>query len=140
MHWNSPGKILLDGHDLKNLQLKWLREQIGLVGQEPTLFDTTIAGNILLGNENADMEQVMQAAKAANAHSFIEELGPHVNTAPDRTALLPADKPFALPHHRASLSHVAPPSTSTACDKTLSPNSSHLRVHSRATPQLQQTT
>ena len=80
MHWNSPGKILLDGHDLKNLQLKWLREQMGLVGQEPALFDTTIAGNILLGKEDADMEQVILAAKAGNAHSFIEELPDSYNT------------------------------------------------------------
>ncbi|XWS14444.1 hypothetical protein CRYUN_Cryun35bG0009900 [Craigia yunnanensis] len=74
------GKILLDGHDLKNLQLKWLRQQIGLVGQEPALFDTTIAGNILLGKEDADMEQVILAAKAANAHSFIKELPDSYNT------------------------------------------------------------
>ncbi|XVF63662.1 hypothetical protein PTKIN_Ptkin09bG0104600 [Pterospermum kingtungense] len=76
----TSGKILLDGHDLKNLQLKWLREQMGLVGQEPALFDTTIAGNILLGKEDADMEQVIVAAKAANAHSFIEELPDSYNT------------------------------------------------------------
>ncbi|OMP01490.1 ABC transporter-like protein [Corchorus olitorius] len=74
------GRILLDGHDLKNLQLKWLTEQIGLVSQEPALFDTTIAGNILLGKEDADMEQVILAAKAANAHSFIEELPDRYNT------------------------------------------------------------
>lgn len=76
----TSGKILLDGHDIKNLQLKWLREQMGLVGQEPALFDTTIAGNILLGKEDADMEQVMAAAKAANVHSFIEELPDSYNT------------------------------------------------------------
>ncbi|OMO75429.1 hypothetical protein COLO4_26122 [Corchorus olitorius] len=76
----TSGRILLDGHDLKNLQLKWLREQIGLVSQEPALFDTTIAGNILLGKEDADMEQVILAAKAANAHSFIEELPDRYNT------------------------------------------------------------
>lgn len=53
---------------------------MGLVGQEPALFDTTIAGNILLGKEDADMEQVMAAAKAANVHSFIEELPDSYNT------------------------------------------------------------
>ncbi|XP_040951407.1 ABC transporter B family member 13 isoform X1 [Gossypium hirsutum] len=76
----TSGSILLDGYDLKNLQLKWLREQMGLVGQEPALFDTTIADNILLGKEDADMEQVILAAKAANAHSFIEELPNSYNT------------------------------------------------------------
>jgi ATP-binding cassette subfamily B (MDR/TAP) protein 1 len=68
------GKILLDGHDLKTLELKWLREQMGLVSQEPALFATTIAGNILFGKQDADMDQIIQAAKAANAHSFIEGL------------------------------------------------------------------
>ncbi|XP_048433259.1 ABC transporter B family member 13 [Pyrus x bretschneideri] len=74
------GKILLDGHELGTLQLKWLREQMGLVSQEPALFATTIAGNILLGKEDADMDQIMEAAKAANAHSFIEGLPDGYNT------------------------------------------------------------
>lgn len=59
---------------MKNLQLKWLREQMGLVSQEPALFATTISENILLGKEDANMNQIIDAAKAANAHSFIEEL------------------------------------------------------------------
>ncbi|RWR85976.1 ABC transporter B family member 13 isoform X1 [Cinnamomum micranthum f. kanehirae] len=70
----TSGKILLDGHDLKNLQLKWLRDQMGLVSQEPALFATTIAENILYGRESASMEEIMAAAKAANAHSFIQAL------------------------------------------------------------------
>ncbi|KAF9592088.1 hypothetical protein IFM89_011838 [Coptis chinensis] len=68
------GKILLDGNDLKIFQLKWLREQMGLVSQEPALFATTIAGNILYGKEDASMEQIIEAAKASNAHSFIQSL------------------------------------------------------------------
>ncbi|CAN6582465.1 unnamed protein product [Malus baccata var. baccata] len=74
------GKILLDGHELGTLRLKWLREQMGLVSQEPALFATTIAGNILYGKEDADMDQIMEAAKAANAHSFIEGLPDGYNT------------------------------------------------------------
>ncbi|CAJ1972553.1 unnamed protein product [Sphenostylis stenocarpa] len=70
----TSGRILLDGYDLKNLQLKWLREQMGLVSQEPALFATTIAGNILFGKEDADMDKVIQASMAANAHSFIQGL------------------------------------------------------------------
>ncbi|KAK9165115.1 hypothetical protein Scep_000306 [Stephania cephalantha] len=66
------GKILLDGHDLKSLQLKWLREQLGLVCQEPVLFATTIAENILLGKQDANMEEIVEAAKVSNAHSFIQ--------------------------------------------------------------------
>ncbi|KAG9442673.1 hypothetical protein H6P81_018527 [Aristolochia fimbriata] len=68
------GKILLDGHDLKTLQLKWLRDQMGLVSQEPALFATSIMGNILYGREEASMDQIIEAAKAANAHNFIQAL------------------------------------------------------------------
>ncbi|KAF5955890.1 hypothetical protein HYC85_008746 [Camellia sinensis] len=70
----TSGKILLDGHDLRSLQLKWLREQMGLVSQEPALFATSIAGNILYGKEDADMDKIIEAAKAANAHSFVQHL------------------------------------------------------------------
>ncbi|KAF5455749.1 hypothetical protein F2P56_025295 [Juglans regia] len=70
----TSGRILLDGHDLKSLDLKWLREQMGLVSQEPALFATTIASNILFGKQDADMDDIIQAAKAANAHCFIQGL------------------------------------------------------------------
>ena len=68
------GKVLIDGHDIKNLQLKWLRTQVGLVNQEPALFATSIMENILYGKDGADLRAVHMAAKAANAHSFIEQL------------------------------------------------------------------
>lgn len=64
----------MDGHNIQDLQLKWLREQMGLVNQEPVLFATSILENILYGKEGADMDQVMEAAKVANAHSFIQDL------------------------------------------------------------------
>lgn len=68
------GEVLLDGVDIRSLQLKWLREQIGLVNQEPALFGTTIIQNILYGKDGATPEDVEQAAKAANAHAFISQL------------------------------------------------------------------
>lgn len=68
------GDILLDGHRIKKLQLKWLRCQIGLVNQQPILFATSIKENILFGKEDAKMELVISAAKAANAHDFIKNL------------------------------------------------------------------
>ncbi|KAK8582901.1 hypothetical protein V6N13_069667 [Hibiscus sabdariffa] len=68
------GDILLDGHNIKKLQLKWLRSQMGLVNQEPILFATSIKENILFGKEGASMELVVNAAKAANAHDFIVKL------------------------------------------------------------------
>ena len=76
----NSGEILLDGNDIKRLKLSWLREQMGLVSQEPALFATTIASNILLGKENANMDQIIEAAKAANADSFIKSLPNGYNT------------------------------------------------------------
>ncbi|MCO5550177.1 hypothetical protein L7F22_003659 [Adiantum nelumboides] len=70
----TSGEVLLDGVDIRSLQLKWLRGQIGLVNQEPALFGTTIIQNILYGKDGATPEDVEQAAKAANAHAFISQL------------------------------------------------------------------
>ncbi|PQQ06980.1 hypothetical protein Pyn_36584 [Prunus yedoensis var. nudiflora] len=68
------GEILLDGHKIRRLQAKWLRSQMGLVNQEPVLFATSLKENILFGKEGASMEEVINAAKAANAHDFIVKL------------------------------------------------------------------
>ncbi|KAF8399821.1 hypothetical protein HHK36_015693 [Tetracentron sinense] len=68
------GEILLDGIDIKTLQMKNLRSQIGLVSQEPVLFATSIKENILFGKEGASMEEIVRAAEAANAHNFINQL------------------------------------------------------------------
>ncbi|RHY99699.1 hypothetical protein DYB35_012074 [Aphanomyces astaci] len=65
------GRVTLDGHDLKSLNIKWLRDQVGLVGQEPCLFSDTIAANIRHGKPGATIEQVYEAAKQANAYDFI---------------------------------------------------------------------
>lgn len=67
----KTGQVLLDNVDIKTLQLKWLRDQIGLVNQEPALFATTIYENILYGKPDATTAEVEAAAAAANAHSFI---------------------------------------------------------------------
>ncbi|KAL5737755.1 hypothetical protein ACOSP7_030516 [Xanthoceras sorbifolium] len=68
------GEVLLDGYKIRRLQLKWLRSQMGLVNQEPVLFATSIRENILFGQEGASTEDVISAAKAANAHDFIIKL------------------------------------------------------------------
>jgi ATP-binding cassette subfamily B (MDR/TAP) protein 1 len=65
------GAIYIDGRDIKTLPLKTLRRHIGLVGQEPTLFTGTIRDNILYGKEDASEAELVEAAKAANAHTFI---------------------------------------------------------------------
>ncbi len=77
------GNVYLDGHDVSTLNLRWLRQQISLVSQEPVLFGTTIFGNIqhgLIGTkyENASAEDrkelIIKAAKMANAHDFVSGL------------------------------------------------------------------
>ncbi|RAL51644.1 hypothetical protein DM860_010362 [Cuscuta australis] len=70
----TSGHVLLDGHDIKTMKLKWLRQQIGLVSQEPALFATTIKENILLGRPDASFRDVEEAARVANAHAFITKL------------------------------------------------------------------
>jgi ABC-type multidrug transport system fused ATPase/permease subunit len=68
------GQVLLDGHNIKDLNLNWLRRQIGLVGQEPTLFIGTIAENIAYGLvEQRSEQEIEEAAKMANAHDFITQ-------------------------------------------------------------------
>lgn len=76
----ATGQVLLDNVDIKTLQLKWLRDQIGLVNQEPALFATTILENILYGKPDATMAEVEAAATSANAHSFIALLPNGYNT------------------------------------------------------------
>ncbi|XP_064599295.1 ATP-dependent translocase ABCB1-like isoform X2 [Liolophura sinensis] len=68
------GSIYLDGHSLQDLNVAWLRRKIGVVSQEPVLFGCTIEENILLGRENVTMDEVIAAAKMANAHDFISAL------------------------------------------------------------------
>ncbi|KAL3817922.1 hypothetical protein ACJIZ3_003827 [Penstemon smallii] len=70
----SSGQILLDGIDIKELDLKWLRQQIGLVNQEPALFATTIRDNILYGKTDATTEEITRAAKLSEAINFIGNL------------------------------------------------------------------
>jgi subfamily B ATP-binding cassette protein MsbA len=70
-HDAVEGEILIDGTDIKKYSLKSLRNQMGIVTQEPILFNDTIANNIALGMDHVSEEQIMNAAKIANAHNFI---------------------------------------------------------------------
>lgn len=65
------GNISIDGVDVRNLDMKWLRTNIGVVNQEPCLFATTVAKNISYAKPEATMEEIQEAAKNANAHDFI---------------------------------------------------------------------
>lgn len=70
----TEGFVRIDGFDIKTLQLKWMREQIGVVSQDHALFGTSIKENIMFGKDNASMDEVISAAKAANADDFITQL------------------------------------------------------------------
>jgi subfamily B ATP-binding cassette protein MsbA len=70
-HDVSSGELLIDGINIKEFSLLSLRDQMGIVTQEPILFNDTIAANISLGNPVANIDEIEQAAKVANAHDFI---------------------------------------------------------------------
>ncbi|CAD5324610.1 unnamed protein product [Arabidopsis thaliana] len=68
------GFVRIDGFDIKTLQLKWMRQHIGVVSQDHALFGTSIMENLMFGKNKASMDEVISAAKAANAHGFITQL------------------------------------------------------------------
>jgi ATP-binding cassette subfamily B (MDR/TAP) protein 1 len=68
------GEVLIDGINLKEFQLKWIREKIGLVSQEPVLFTSSIKDNIAYGKDGATTEEIKAAADLANAAKFIDKL------------------------------------------------------------------
>ena len=69
----TAGEILIDGHNIKEYNLRSLREAMGIVSQETILFNDSIENNIRLGNDKATMEEIVKAARIANAHDFITE-------------------------------------------------------------------
>jgi ABC-type multidrug transport system fused ATPase/permease subunit len=101
------GEVLLDGHNVKDLNLNWLRSQIGLVGQEPTLFIGTIAENIAYGlTEKPSQQEIEEAAKMANVHDFITQF-------PDGYATQVGMKGEQLSAARSSASPSRAPSSRT---------------------------
>jgi len=70
----QEGEVLLDGRDIRTLNVRWLRENIGVVSQEPVLFDTTIRENIRFGRDGVTDDEIIFAAKQANAYDFITNL------------------------------------------------------------------
>ncbi|KAK3161653.1 hypothetical protein QOZ80_1BG0079790 [Eleusine coracana subsp. coracana] len=70
----QAGGVLIDGVNIKNLNLQWIRGKMSLVSQEPLLFMTSIRDNITYGKENATLEEIKRAAELANAANFIEKL------------------------------------------------------------------
>ncbi|KAM5187674.1 ATP-dependent translocase ABCB1 isoform 1-T2 [Callospermophilus lateralis] len=76
------GTVLLDGKDIKQLNVQWLRAHLGIVSQEPILFDCSIGENIAYGDNSrvVSQEEIVRAAKEANIHHFIESLPDKYNT------------------------------------------------------------
>lgn len=60
--------------DIRKLNLQWFRSRIGLISQEPILFDLTIAENIAYGLENVPLDKIIEAASKANIHDFVQRL------------------------------------------------------------------
>lgn len=76
----TSGRVTLDGTDIRDLDIEWLRSQIGLVGQEPILFHASVYENVAYGKPSATHDEVMEACIAANAHRFILELPEQYDT------------------------------------------------------------
>ena len=76
----ASGSVCVDGRDLRTLSLAWYRDQVGLVGQEPTLFATSIKENIAMGRAGASDKEIEAAAASANAESFIRRLPAQFHT------------------------------------------------------------
>ncbi|KAJ1418724.1 P-loop containing nucleoside triphosphate hydrolase [Sesbania bispinosa] len=76
----QAGEVLIDGINLKEFQLKWIRQKIGLVSQEPVLFTCSIKENIAYGKDGATDEEIRAAAELANAAKFIDKLPQGLDT------------------------------------------------------------
>ncbi|XP_049336167.1 ATP-dependent translocase ABCB1 isoform X10 [Astyanax mexicanus] len=76
----EAGEVTLDGRDIRSLNVRWLRENMGIVSQEPVLFGTTIAENIRYGREDATDQDIDRAVREANAYEFISKLPDGLNT------------------------------------------------------------
>ncbi|MCL4168806.1 UNVERIFIED_CONTAM: hypothetical protein GTU68_057366, partial [Idotea baltica] len=76
----SAGRILIDGNDVTQLNVAWMRKCIGLVSQEPVLFACSITENIRYGRDDVTQEEIEQACRMANAADFIENLPEKYNT------------------------------------------------------------
>lgn len=74
------GKVLIDGKDIREYNLRWLRTQIGLVQQEPLLFNCSIRDNICYGNNGASESEIVEVAREANIHEFVSNLPNGYNT------------------------------------------------------------
>ncbi len=66
--------MTIDGEEVRDMNVQWLRNMIGVVSQEPILFHASVADNVRMGRANITREEMEQVCRMANAHEFIEEL------------------------------------------------------------------
>ncbi|KAH0704992.1 hypothetical protein KY290_012025 [Solanum tuberosum] len=76
----QAGEVLIDGINIKEFQLRWIRGKIGLVSQEPVLFGSTIKDNVAYGKDDATLEEIKDAVRLANASNFIDKLPQGLDT------------------------------------------------------------
>ncbi|PIN18761.1 Multidrug/pheromone exporter, ABC superfamily [Handroanthus impetiginosus] len=76
----QAGEVLIDGFNLRDFQLKWIRSKIGLVSQEPVLFTASIKDNVSYGKDGATLEEIRAALDLANASGFVDKLPQGLNT------------------------------------------------------------
>jgi hypothetical protein len=117
----GAGSITLDGQDLGSLNINWVRSQIGLLGQEPILFATSIVENVMMGKENATRQEAVAACTKANAHTFIHGLPECYDTQVSRTKL-------AWPLSVLTFQY-EPPYRATRDSENARPLPSHLHPH-----------
>ena len=102
----TTGRVTIDGVDIRHVTLRSLRSQIALVTQDTMLFDDTVRANLAIGNEAAHLSQIVDAAKAANAHAFISRLPKGYDTmVGERGGLLSGGERQRLALARALLKH-----------------------------------
>ncbi|KAK3042796.1 hypothetical protein RJ639_001069 [Escallonia herrerae] len=100
----AKGKIFIDNHDIKDLDLKFLRRNIRTVSQEPSLFAGTISDNMKVRNKDADDQQIQSAAVIANALSFISQLPNQIANPAEETASSRQSKDLEQPEDPKKLS------------------------------------
>ena len=97
----TEGRVLVDGYDVRDVSLHSLRGQIGSISQEAVLFGGTIAENIAFGRTHAGMDEIVAAAKAAQAHGFVTEFVDGYETIVGRAWRYALGRATATTHHRA---------------------------------------
>ena len=80
MYDPDQGQVMLDGQDVKDINVGWLRDNIGVVGQEPVLFDCSILENIKLAKQDATVKEIEDVCRQANAYEFISKLPQGLDT------------------------------------------------------------